>query len=44
MTNKEPSKVLQHQGRQERGNQMYTDYGYEVNGIEYATVDEAYED
>jgi len=22
---------------------MYTDYGYEMNGIEYATIDEAYE-
>lgn len=45
MANKEPSKVLQHQGRQEKGgNQMYTNYGYEVNGIEYATIDEAYED
>ena len=23
---------------------MYTDYGYSLDGIEYATVDEAYED
>lgn len=22
---------------------MYTDYGYSVDGIEYATVDEAYQ-
>lgn len=31
---------------QEGGMQMgeYTDYGYELDGIEYATVDEAYED
>lgn len=21
---------------------MYTDYGYEVDGVEYATLDEAY--
>lgn len=35
---------LTHQSGKERGNQVYTDYGYEVNGIEYATADEAYED
>ena len=23
-------------------NLMYTDYGYEVDGVEYATLDEAY--
>ena len=22
----------------------YTDYGYELDGVEYATIDEAYED
>lgn len=26
------------------GGTMYTDYGYEADGIEYATVDEASED
>ena len=24
-----------------RASQMYTDYGYEVDGVEYATLDEA---
>ena len=24
------------------GNPMYTDYGYEVDGVEYATLDEAF--
>ena len=34
--------------RQHRGGgevrTVYTDYGYEMDGIEYATIDEAYED
>lgn len=29
--------------RKEKGS-MYTDYGYTVNGVEYATVDESDED
>ena len=31
-----------HTERLKRGDgQMYTDYGYEVDGVEYATLDEA---
>ena len=39
-----PPKARAHRGRQQKGGEkMYTDYGYEMNGIEYATIDEAYE-
>ena len=38
-----PPEVREHRGRQKGGERMYTDYGYEMNGIEYATIDEAYE-
>ena len=41
---KAPSKVLEHRGRQQKGGErMYTEYGYIRDGVEYATVDEAYE-
>lgn len=40
---KAPPKVREHRGRQKGGERMYTEYGYEMNGIEYATIDEAYE-
>lgn len=26
------------------GETVYTEYGYEMDGVEYATIDEAYED
>lgn len=42
MTNKEPPRWSR-PGRRERGKPMYTEYGYEKDGVEYATVDEAYE-
>lgn len=37
------SPVVTHRGT-ERRKSMYTEYGFEKDGIEYATVDEAYED
>ena len=33
--------VLAHRTAKKGGSQMYTDYGYEVDGVEYATLDEA---
>ena len=35
--------VLQHRSAWKGVKAMYTDYGYLIDGIEYATVDEAYE-
>lgn len=42
-TTKKAARVLQHRGGGEVRT-MYTDYDHEMNGIKYATIDEAYED
>ena len=40
---KKPPRCWNHRERQ-GGETVYTDYGFEMDGIEYATIDEAYED
>ena len=38
---KKPLDAATPNGSQRGGHRMYTDYGYEVDGVEYATLDEA---
>ena len=43
---KEPPHLLQQEGRREGGEPMddgYTEFGYRLDGIEYATIEEALE-
>ena len=44
MTQKKAAPVKQTEAARKGGVAMYTEYGFVKDGVEYATVDEAYED